>query len=276
MAVINGYTTLQAVKYLLKISVADSADDGILEELIGESSRFVDTYTGRRFYPSVETHSFDCPSRGLWFDDDLLAVITLTNGDATVIASSDYILFPANVSPKYMLALTQMTSTTWELDSSGNSEQVIDVLGWWGFHSQFATRAWVSGSLVNEALNLNATDTTFTVDDTQKFRVGQVIKIDNEAMTISYLSGLDITVSQRGDNGSTAAIHLDNAPVYIWQVEPEIELATRLIATTLYHNRFGQQTSAVATVTPAGVILAPEDIPAGALKVLQKFVRLVP
>jgi hypothetical protein len=130
------------------------------------------------------------------------------------------------------------------------------------------------GSLLNEA-PLNATDLTWTVDAGGTFAVGQIIKAENEIMQVTAVSGNDLTVAVRGDNGSTAAAHAHDTPVYIWQVEPDIELACRMIVKNLYHNRFGQNTTATATITGAGVVLAPEDIPASAMSILKVYTRAI-
>lgn len=276
MTIINGYTTLQQVKDLLKIEQDDFADDAVIEDLISQASRWIDTETGRRFYPSVETHSLNVPDgRGLYLDDDLLAITTLTNGDGTVITSTDYILLPSRAYPKYAIALTESTNTYWETDSSTNSEQVIDVLGYWGCHRDYASRAWLNATTLNEGAQLNATDTTFTVLSRAKIKIGNIIKIENELMIVTGLNASDVTVWQRGDNGSTAATHADLTAVYVWQVEPQIEMACKLIVTNMYHNRFGSNTTGTATVTSFGVVLAPEDIPASVHKIVASFRRLV-
>jgi hypothetical protein len=63
----------------------------------------------------------------------VISVTTLTNGDDVEIASSNFILNPSNVTPKYSIKLKQSSTVGWVLDSSGNSEQVIEVIGSWGF-----------------------------------------------------------------------------------------------------------------------------------------------
>ena len=135
MAITNGYATLEEYKAWAKVDSSDSADDLVLEDLIEEASRDLDRGTARRFYASTETRNFDHPPQGrtLKLGTDLLSVTTLTNGDDVVIAASDYILLPANESPKYAIKLKQSSTVGWTLDSSGNSEQVIAVAGSWGY-----------------------------------------------------------------------------------------------------------------------------------------------
>ncbi|KKL66442.1 hypothetical protein LCGC14_2144920 [marine sediment metagenome] len=134
MAISNGYATLQEYKDYADITSTDATDDGALEDLIETASRFIDTQTLRTFYARTETRRFDVPNgRTLTLDDDLISITTLTNGDNEVLTTSDYILEPANVTPKFAIILKQSSTKRWELDSNSNSEQVIDVAGSWGW-----------------------------------------------------------------------------------------------------------------------------------------------
>jgi len=135
MAISNGYATLAEYKaYAIPDNTADATDDAVIEDFIEAASRDIDTATGRTFYARTETRKYDVPvGRELKFDDDLLTVTTLTNGDDNTIASTEYNLLPANVSPKYALKLKEGSTTVWANDSSSNTEQVIDVAGTWGW-----------------------------------------------------------------------------------------------------------------------------------------------
>ncbi len=136
MAITNGYASLTEYKnYSIPDNAADATDDSVLEDIITAASRFIDQQTGRTFYARTETRSYDVPygSRTLKLDDDLLTVTTFSNGNGDEITSSNYILLPANVSPKYAIRLTATSTVGWVTDSNNNSEQAIDVAGTWGF-----------------------------------------------------------------------------------------------------------------------------------------------
>jgi hypothetical protein len=271
-SIINGYSTLAAVKGLLEVVSTNTPDDGVINDLITQTSRYIDDKTGRHFYPTIETRLFDVPEgRELWLDDDLLAATTVTNGDA--VAVTEYNLLPPNYYPKYAVRIKDWSSVYWTTDSNSGSEQVISVLGVWGFHQKYATRAWALGSTVNEN-PLAIGDLTITVVSGALFSPGQIIKIENEIMNVTVVAGNDVTVAVRGDNGSTASAHVITTPVYIWQPEPDIVLACQMIVKNLYHNRFGQNTTGVATITGAGVVISPEDVPASALAILKNYERL--
>jgi hypothetical protein len=181
-AIVNGYSTLAALKGILEVVSTNSPDDGVINDLITQTSRYIDDKTGRFFYPEISTRYFNVPDgRELWMDADLLAPITVTNGDGDAIASTEYITIPANYYPKYAIRIKEWSSEYWETDDDGGTEQVIDILAWWGFHQKYATRAWALGSTVNEN-PLAIGDLTITVVSGALFSPGQVIKIESEIM----------------------------------------------------------------------------------------------
>lgn len=70
----------------------------------------------------------------------------------------------------------------------------------------------LSGSLLAEALD--ASETGVDVDDGTDFSIGDVIKVDDEQMDVTNIAANTLTVT-RGVNGTTAATHVDNTPVYV-------------------------------------------------------------
>jgi hypothetical protein len=282
MALINSYATLEEFKDQIRVTNPEPDDDTVIERLLVETSRYIDRVTGRRFYASVETRSFDTPQntindRALWLDDDLLEVITITNGDATTLASTEYNLYPINGYPKYEIRIIGSSAYYWQDDSNGNTEGVIDVLGIWGYRDEYNVRAWGTGDAINDVAGINAAVTTWTVADSALFQPGHIVKIDNELCIVSAVPRkTSITVLARGDNGSTAAAHDDSDAITIWQVQPDIKGACLEIANSAYKRRFGENVSGVATVTGAGVVITPQDIPSGARAVIKRYARLVP
>lgn len=194
--VTNGYITLQEFKDFAKIGSPDPVEDTDLASLIMAASRIIDDLTGRTFYARTETHYYNTPDTNVLFieDDDLLTITTLTNGDATVITSGYYKLYPLNASPKYMIVLKPSTGLTWSEDSSGDIEGAITIAGTWGFSA--------------------------------------------------------------------------TAPEDIKQACKEIVMAA-------YKRRFGETYDATTTVTSAGVLEVPQEIPGSARQVIQKYRRLV-
>ena len=151
VSVLNGYTTLQDLKDCFATESFDVVDDNVMNDLINTASRLIDTVCSRTFYTRTETRYFDIPGNRsfpmdaydnrkgggyrleLPFDDDLQTVTTLTNGDGTTIASTQYDLLPYNFTPKYALRLKRSSPVAWLTDTNGNFERVIAVAGTWGF-----------------------------------------------------------------------------------------------------------------------------------------------
>ena len=136
MSITNGYCALAQFKPYANISSTNATDDGAIELIVEDASRFIDAETGRTFYARTETHYFSLPpdySRELRVDDDLLTITKLTNGDGDTIASTYYNLIPKNTDPKYAILLTESGDYWWSQDSSGNTEYVITVVGTWGY-----------------------------------------------------------------------------------------------------------------------------------------------
>ncbi len=279
MTIINGYCTLSEFKNYVaprgqSTSITtDATDDSVISAIVEGISRWIDEQCGRTFYPRIETRYFNVPEdRLLIVDDDLLAVTTLTNGDDSVTASTEYNLEPRNVSPAWAIKIKDTSSDIWTSDSDGSYEGVIEVLGYWGYRSQYTQRGWVSAGTL--ASDMSAVATTCTMTAGHTLVNDQIIKIDNEIMNISVSSNT-VTPAKRGDNGSTAAAHTSGTTVYYWSVQPEIREATRQIAQSIYSARSGQTSGGKVTITAAGVVIRPEDIPPMAHKTITHFTRML-
>lgn len=144
------YLTLdQATDYM---KVVNSSDDLIIQGLIGAAQIQIEHRCHRRFEvtnanetryfnqdsllewntPRHVTYSWDQvllanTARVLWLDDDLVSVSTLTNGDGTIIPSSNYFLMPRNRPPYQYIRLK--STTAWVI----NIDLEIQVTGAFGY-----------------------------------------------------------------------------------------------------------------------------------------------
>lgn len=279
MTTLNAYATLKEYKDYIRSrngSVADDiTDDVTVEFLLRAASRLIDEQTGRRFSPFVETFYYDVPDsesidpRLLRMDNDLLEIITLTNGNGTTIPSTEYNLVNKNRSPYYGIRLKDTSTYYWACDSAGDSHSVISVEGIWGYHNRYAS-AWFTGSTAAEAMD--ASETGYDVTSGAAFVVGNVIRFDNELGYVSSISTNTLTTT-RGENGSTATTHLTNIDVKIWQVMELAKYACIEIANSAYLKRFGQNSGETVQITAAGIVLSPRDIPASAAEFIRTFRR---
>jgi hypothetical protein len=279
--IFNGYCTLSDFKKTItpadQTLNIDAADDDVIKDLIEVASRRVDALTARKFYPHISTRSYDLPYENIiWFGDDLLEVIEFLNGDGTAIADTEYILKPANDYPKYALQLRDVSQILLISNSSESDEQVLDLSAYWGFHDEYDTRAWRQVGTLGAAWASTTTLTaTLTAGHTMDQYGGEIIKIDDELFNTVSVAGNVLSVIMRGDNGSTAATHLINAPVYRWHTPRDISRLTLEIAHIMYNSRYGVNVETTSTYTPAGVVVSPRSLPVWAQEILRKYQRTV-
>jgi hypothetical protein len=85
-------------------------------------------------------------------------------------------------------------------------------------HVWFEDEMFADESVINNGANVLAGDTSFDVADAEPFRANQVIKVDDELMLVTNVSGTTLTVT-RGYAGTTAVGHNDGAKVEVMFVE---------------------------------------------------------
>lgn len=100
MPITNGYAALPEIKE--RLTITDASEDTLLEQIVTATSREIDNWTHRRFYPVTETRYYTPEYVHLLEIDDLLSVTTLKtdrDGDRTyetTWVSGDFDLEPYN------------------------------------------------------------------------------------------------------------------------------------------------------------------------------------
>jgi len=126
------YCTLDEVKSELGIEEDDK--DGMLAGMIEQASSFIDVFCKREFSASTATRYFD--GARLLHISDLLTVTTLKldqDGDGVfevTMATSDYILYPLNDTPKTMIKISRNSSYGSFADGI---EKGVQIAGSWGY-----------------------------------------------------------------------------------------------------------------------------------------------
>ena len=274
----NAYAALSEYKAYVtargQTSSTDATDDEVINNLLEQASRYIDDETGRAFYPFIQARVYSAPnSLELCVYEDLLEVITLTNGDSTVVPSTEYYLVEKNLSPAYAIKINDISIYKWTSDTQGSLENVISVNGIWGYHNRYLREGWKVGTTTTEALDTSEVE--FDVTASTLFSAGQIIRYGDELGIITSTASGKITVVSRGDNGSTAAAHDSGITVYIWQPIRTANIACLEIAMTAYHRRFGRSQSNSEIVTAAGVVLSPRDVPALAMSFINSHKEMV-
>jgi hypothetical protein len=269
------YTTVADVRAAI-LNQAGTADDALILQFIRTASKDIDAIAVQKFAPVIETRYFDGPGLGggwaqlyadrytmdtkalgareLVFDAPLLELTALTNGDGTLIASSEYVLEPYNQTPKQRVTLLRSSSTTFVQNAASDYQKVLSVAGVWGYHDDYAN-AWVDTATTLAAPIATTTAAAFTSSNGAALKAGWLAKIDSEYL---YISGIGSSVSVlRGVNGSTAATHTTGAAVSYWEVMYQIQTICSQAATLYYNIR---NNPGVAMVVDGHVISKPSDV----------------
>ena len=190
------YTTLANLKLAMSAQslATNASDDTWLEQLIDAASAWIDARAGKSFVAASGTRYYDVPengSRKLYMGNDWFTSVTsVTNGNGTVIPSTEYYLWPRNTAQHNAIVLNAGSTYAWEADDDSYNEGAITVVANFGW--------------------------------------------------------------------STAA-------------PADIRTACEMICVNMYRNRGGQGTEGAATITGAGVVITPRDIPAGAVAIVDAY-----
>ncbi len=232
-------STLDQLRARLGLASTDTADDPrLLNALLAAASQ-IERATGRRFCPRQKAiqHNYSS-SVELLLDDDLLELTSLTNGDNNSINLSDVIPVP-DEAPFSYLRLTGSSAFTWNTTPL----QAVTVNGIWGWHDRPINMWRLSGDTV-QSNPLSSSATTLTVTDADgideesrfpRFQVGHLLKIDSEYLRVTAVNTVTNVLSVlRAVNGTSAANHTLNTPIYTYQPPAELNALALRWASWLY------------------------------------------
>lgn len=232
-------STLDQLRTRLGLASTDTADDPRLLTALEAAAAQIERGTGRRFCPRQKAiqHNYTS-SLELLLDDDLLELTSLTNGDNSGINLNDVIPVP-DEAPFSYLRLTGSGAFTWNTSPL----QAITVNGIWGWHDRPINMWRLSGDTVqNNPLSSSAT--TLTVIDADgadeesrfpRFQVGHLLKIENEYLRVTTVNTVtNMLTVLRAVNGTSAASHVLNTPIYTYQPPAELNALALRWASWLY------------------------------------------
>jgi hypothetical protein len=122
-------------------STYSAAENTVLQQFLDQADAEIESYTNRSFGQGANNHTHyytvnDISDDTLYLDADLVSVTTLTNGDGTVISSSDYWLLPMNASVTgqngydgSFWGIKLKSTHQWQTPTDGR----ISLNGRWGF-----------------------------------------------------------------------------------------------------------------------------------------------
>lgn len=272
------YSTLARVKRHMGTENNSTDINSRLADLIMTASAIVERESNRRFDRRYETRRYtprqtvdggDLVGRKLTLDADLLSVVELVNGDDQVVAPGSYDLLPDNAAAFDAIELVE--NLRWSF--SGRAARKIRVNGLWGYGGE-----WVSSGAALSA-PLPAPVSLVPVTEVGALEQHQLIRIDDEFMTISApVDESPLTVS-RGVNGSQAVLHNDGATVEVFVPHELVMRAVDRLAmwlSELDENPSGRAVRAVGDFARAIDITAtPEDAQA-LIQLVARHTRIRP
>jgi hypothetical protein len=228
--------SLFALRQYLGISSTDTQDDPRLVRALQTATHTLHRENRRTFSPHRATHYHSlnlCDVREICLEDDLLALISITNGDNTPIPLTDVIVL-------YDSVLHLLNNRYFVYDDSPIN--AIAVTAIWGWHNDW-TRAW-RNSNDSPQTALNSSQSTISVADadgvdgdnsTPRFSIGDLLRCEDEYMVVI---GVNITTNvltvARGAHGTLASTHAQNTPVYRYQPPADVVNACLQVATACY------------------------------------------
>jgi hypothetical protein len=163
MSITNGYATLEEFKQWAtsRGETASTAadDDAVIEDIIEQTSRYIDGKANRRFYADTSdvTRTYTPEDETLVFIDDLSATPTTLKVDytadrtyATTVASTDYDLLPENAAANgqpYTMVEMRWSAT----DYFPDERKGVQIVGKWGYP---AVPAGIKNACLMIALNV--------------------------------------------------------------------------------------------------------------------------
>lgn len=295
------YCTLYQLRQYLELETTETADDNLLTRLLKEIHFNIDEWSGRRFDVRYEARSYDYPVKArepfgvynadqwisqwnnyveqqvngrLRLDDDLLSLTTLTNGDGSTIASTSYVLEPANRYPKFAVQLKRATEVNWQLPTDGHREQIISVAGLWGYHTRYGDRAWISSLDTVQNNPLASGGTSLQVSDAdglsgdgeqQRFQAGQMLRLSDDdnyefVDVLAVDNSTNILTISRAYNGTTARQWIQGTVIDIFRPMENIVRAARRWAKYVYRQK-DVDTMDTTSIIGTGVQIVPSMMP---------------
>jgi hypothetical protein len=285
------YTTLSKVRNFLALGSATTADDDRLREHIQYSSRAIDGYTRRKFFPQRRGDGdylrFDLPdTRTVLIVDevDLLEVKGLSDiNGASEIDTSVYWLKTGdrwNLTPYDRIVIDDSSGSLFNF--SGTPQRAIRLDGITGFHSQYNNSAWVdSGASLTSDLaatvttaSVSASGAFNTIGEAPRFSEGQIWKIGSGS-TEEFAYVKDTISSStvrliRGVNGTSAYSHGTTTRIFTWQPERDIEHSATELTAFMYLKATAPLTNRVTNLQ-LGIVETPNTWPEITLDRLKRY-----
>jgi hypothetical protein len=215
------------------LGITGTADDALLFQLCERARAKIDEHTHRHFWPKIATIKHDAYEESqakLFFDDNLITLSTLTNGDGNAILAANYFLYPQDGPPYAWVELNASSGQVWLYQST--PQQAISIAGTWGWKETLIS----TGTTVNDATGLAVGATSITPASIAGFAVGDLLKIQSEYFYVTAVGASALTVIPTV-NGSTAAAHARTTAISFVRFPDDIVRIATELAAFLYYEK---------------------------------------
>lgn len=282
MSPVNNYSRLSHLKAQALGAGAGTTRDSELLRTSGSVARWIDEQCGRHFFSRIATLYPDwsddgdvAPGLRLWLPEDLISVTSVKvdeDGDGafetSLVADTDYWLWPDSPLPYRPYLRIDLNPNGGLPGGWSRGRRRVQVVGKWGWSEQ-TNPAGTLGAAITDT-----TGTSVTMTGGHSVEAGDTILVDSEQMDVTVVSSNTLTVA-RGINGTTAATHLNNAPVSARRYPEPIEEAARERTNQLARVAMTGGLGSVAVPDVGGFSGDPGRAYAALMGLIRPFMRVV-
>jgi hypothetical protein len=176
-------------------------------------------------------------------DMPMLALTAVSVYNTALTVGTHVELWPSGLVPSTVLHLKSTSYDWYNTWYDSGYSAIVTVTGQWGYHPDYAY-AWQAEDLVKDAGGISGSVNEITVADadgadwlgrTPRFSAGQLLRIETEYLRVTAVNTTTnkLTV-RRGVNGTTAAAHILNTPIYVYSCDDVIRHGVARQAGLLY------------------------------------------
>lgn len=293
----HSYATLDDIRRWNEATYADPAiavaldtEDYRLMALARQLTDQIDhVYTQSTFMPIVDTRYYDSNSRQHISKDGLrlflyyplvsLSSATLADDTALTVGTNVFLKSQNAIRPAKELRILNSSGYNWYIDGGNDWQDGIVITGTWCNRSYYDTRGWLDSGQTVQDNPMNDSTTTLTVTNADAvnnvflpvFSIGNLIRVESEYMVVTNVNeATNVLTVERGVRGTTAAAHIQDTQIDVFQVEPSIVKATAM-ATVYQYSRIGKTQQVTVEGNRKDRQSYPADIPDAALNILRQY-----
>ena len=272
----NAYNNIVTLKRRMDLSSTSGQgwNDADLRILLEAASRQIDIYCNRFFYVDEQTWYFDGAASPMWLPDILVVSTFKLDEDSdatfesTLTEDTDFALYPLNTYPKWEAAV--LTQGDYGSFASG-IKKGVEITATFGYGDGISATPYSdSGNNVQDD-PLSSSATTIAVTDGTLFGAGQTLRIESEQVYILSISSNTLTVT-RAVNGTTAASHVQDTDIYIYDYPRPIMEAALIQAMRWYKRR--ETAFQDSVITEIGQIVSYKGLDPDIALIVSKYAKM--